>query len=239
MAPEGGGRSRALRARIWRIASRISYRITDVPDGLSLMAASFLRIHAVRVDRLPVEQYRARWLDLGVPAGVIDRAAEFEARWGGIVLPPAPCYEGGPRALSADTPEGSPETGWWFWAGDQRCSVPFSFAIGPGGEFGIRGLRWVPLHASVEGWIESVALAYRASRRARQVTTLSGAAVNDLDLSALDPVPLVAGMADTWWRGPGSLVAVYRGEADSFDRTGLLRAHVYDGLADHEWWFDS
>jgi len=203
------------------------------------MAASFLRIHAVRVERLPVEQYRARWLNLGIPAGVIDRAAEFQARWGGLVLPPAPCYEGGPRALSVDTPEGSPEKGWWFWAGDQRCSVPFSFLIGPGGEFGIRGLRWVPLHASVEGWIESVALAYHASRWARRVTRLSGAAVDDLDLGGLEPVPLGAGMADNWWRGPESLVAVYRGGADSFNKPALLRAHLYEGLPDHAFWFES
>jgi hypothetical protein len=201
------------------------------------MAASFLRIHAVRVERLPVEQNRARWLDLGIPAGVIDRAAEFQARWGGLVLPPAPCYEGGPLALSADTPEGSPEKGWWFWAGDQRCSVPFSFLVGPDGEFGIRGIRWAPLHASVEGWIESVALAYHASRRARQVTRLSGSAVDDLDLGAMEPVPLVAGMADTWWRGPDSLVAVYRGEAGSFGRPGLVRAHLYHGLPGDAFWF--
>jgi len=32
------------------------------------MAASFLQIHAVRVERLPVERYRARWLNL--PASI-------------------------------------------------------------------------------------------------------------------------------------------------------------------------
>ena len=217
----------------------MSYHVADVPDGLSRMATTFLHIHAVRVERLPVEQYRARWLNQGIPAEVIDRAAEFEVLWGGLVLPPAPCYAGGPRVLSVDsTPEGSPEEGWRFGAGAQRCSVPFSFLIGPDGEFGIRVDRWTPLRASVEGWVESVALAHHASLWARQITRLSGAAVENLDIGALELVPLVAGMADTWWRGPDSLVAVYRGEADSFGLPRLLQAHRYDGLPEHAFWFD-
>jgi len=73
---------------------------------------------------------------MGIPADVIDRAAEFEARWGGIALPPAPCYEGGPRVFSAaDVSEASAGEGWWLWAGDQRFSVPFRFLVGPRGEF--------------------------------------------------------------------------------------------------------
>jgi hypothetical protein len=204
------------------------------------MAASFLRIHAVRVDRLPPDEYRAWCLESGIPADVTDRAVEFQERWGGLVLPPAPCYEGGPRAFSVvEPPEGSATEGWWFWAGDQRCSVAFRFLVGPNGEFGIRGRRWVPLHAHVEGWVESVALAEHASHWARQITRRSGAEVENMDLSGLEPVPLVAGMADTWWRGQDSLVAVYRGEADSFGKPGLLRAHIYDGLPDHAFWFSS
>lgn len=140
--------------------------------------------------------------------------------------------------LSVDTPEGSPEEGWWFMAGDQRCSVPFSFLIGPDGEFGIHGDRWTPLHARVEGWVESVALAHRAALWARQITKVSGEAVEGLDLDGLEPVPLVMGMADTWWSGPDSLVAVYRGEADGFGRSAFLRAHIYDGLPEHAFWFD-
>ena len=212
----------------------MNYLVTDVPDGLSQMAVTFLRIHAVRVERVPVERYRARWLDVGIPANVIDQAEEFEARWGGLVLPPAPWYDGGPRALSVDIPEGSPDEGWWFTAGDPRCSVPYGFLIGADGEFGIRADRWTPLHATVEGWVESVALAYHASRWARQITRLSGAAVQDLDLSALEPVRVTAGIADTWWRGPDSLVAVYRGEADCFGDPKFQRADRYDGLpAEH------
>ena len=203
------------------------------------MAASFLRGHAVRMEWRPVEDRRARWLDLGIPAGAIDRAAEFEARWGGLVLPPAPCYEGGPRSFSVNVHGGSAEEGWWFWAGDERFSVPFRFLIGPRGEFALEVAgRKILLHASVDGWVESVALSYRASMFAAQITKMRGAAVEDLDLSGLEPVPLTAGLADTWWRGPDSLVAVYRGEANSSARPGLLRAHVYEGLPDHAFRFD-
>jgi len=203
------------------------------------MATSFLHGHAVRVERRPVELFRALWLDMGLPADAIDRAAEFEARWGGLVLPAAPCDEGGPRAFRVSVHGGSAEEGWWFSAGDQRFSVPFRFLVDPRGEFALEGAgRKIPLHASVDGWVESVALSYRASAFAGQITTVRGAAVEDLDLSALEPVPLTAGLADTWWRGPDSLVAVYRGEADSFADPRYLRAHLYEGMPEHAFWFD-
>jgi hypothetical protein len=176
---------------------------------------------------------------MGVPADAIDRAAEFEARWGGLILPPAPCYEGGPRVFRVGLHGGSAEEGWWFWAGDQRFSVPFRFLVGPRGEFVVEGAdRRIPLHASVDGWVESVALSYHASMFAGQVTTVRGAAVEDLDLSALEPVPLTAGLADTWWRGTDSLVAVYRGEAASFANPKFLRAHLYEGMPEHAFRFD-
>lgn len=188
-----------------------------------------------------VEQARGRWLDVGVPADVIDRAAEFESRWGGLALPPAHCYEGGPRTFAVTgMPEESAGEGWWFPPGDQRSSVPFGFLTGSRGEFALDGPRRapVPMHASIEGWVESVALSYRASKFAVQITNVRGAAVEDLDLSGLEPVALTAGLADTWWRGPDSLVAVYRGEADSFSSPRLLRARVYEGLPEHVSWFD-
>ncbi|MFF3014882.1 hypothetical protein [Streptomyces sp. NPDC057939] len=201
----------------------------EVPGGLSELSARFLAAHAVRTERLDVERYRSRWRESGVPAEVIDRAADYEARWGGLVLPPSPWYEGGPGVLSVDVPEGSDEEGWWLPAGDQRCSVAFGFLIGPHGEFAIRGVRRIALHASVEGWVESLALAHTARVHAARVTTVRGRAVESLDLGGLRPVPSVAGAADTWWWGPGSLVAVYRGEADAFDTPTALRAHVYEG----------
>lgn len=38
------------------------------------------------------------------------------------------------------------------------------------------------------------------------------------------------GLADTWWRGKDSLIAVYRGEAAGFDAPHCLRARIYGGL---------
>ncbi|MFG2326872.1 hypothetical protein [Streptomyces sp. NPDC048568] len=61
------------------------------------------------------------------PAAEIERATAFQDRWGGLALPPAPFYEGGPRILNAD------------------CS-----RIGPDGASGIDAYRWTPLHASTE-----------------------------------------------------------------------------------------
>lgn len=202
---------------------------------------SFLHGHAVRAERrLVVGRARSRWLDIGVPAEVIDQAAEFEAQWGGLALPPAPWYNGGPRAfMVTDMPEGSAEQGWWFPAGDQRFSVPYGFSVGPGGEFGLNGPRLkTALYASVHGWVESVALSYRASMFAEQITNVSGTAVDELDLSALEPVPLVAGLADTWWRSADLLMTVSRGEADTFDNPRLLQARQYEGLPEHAFWFD-
>jgi hypothetical protein len=165
---------------------------------------------------------------------------DFDRRWGGLMLPPAPAYEGGPRWFQSDVPEPTPDGGWWFAAGDQRSSVPFSFWIGPNDEFGLRAMgRWAALHASVEGWVESVTLAHRAALFARQVTQLSGAEVDALDLSGFDAVAAVRGVADTWWRRPGSCVAVFRGEYEVYPRerySRLVRAIVYEGLPDY--WTD-
>ncbi|HEU5357114.1 MAG TPA: hypothetical protein VFU65_21770 [Actinocrinis sp.] len=88
-------------------------------------------MHGIRLDPQPLEEHRGLWLDRGTPTEQIDRMIAFEERWGGFALAPAPAYEGGPRLFGADSPEGSPEEGWWFSAGDQRCSVPFSYWIGP------------------------------------------------------------------------------------------------------------
>jgi hypothetical protein len=161
----------------------------------------------------------------------------FEERWGGLALPPAPCYEGGPRVFGADTPEELSELGWAHYAGDQRSSVPFSFWTGPHDEFGIRGPRWTPLNASVEGWVESVALAHHAALFARKTTKLNGADVDALDLSGFEQVPEVRGLADTWWRRPGSYIAVFRGEALARGGGGrhapTARAIVYEAIP--EW----
>ncbi|MGS2646807.1 hypothetical protein [Streptosporangium sp. G12] len=204
--------------------------LADVPQGLTRRARSFVQVHGLRVDSLKVDQYRDGWLSSGLPKREIDRVAEYAARWGGLVLPPAPHYDGGPRILCPDTPEGSPAEGWWFEAGVQRTAVPYSFMIGPGGEFGVHGDRWVPLHATVEGWVESVALAYHAGVCAKKTVKVTGDEVEAIRLEGHEPVQEVAGLADTWWRGPDSLVVIYRGEAECMSAPVCRTAFVYMGL---------
>ena len=93
-------------------------------------------------------------------------------------------------------------------------SMAYEFMIGPGGEFGIQNERWTPLHAGIEGWVESLALAHHAARWAKSITKIVGDAVDDLELEGCEPVPEIQGIMDNWWRGTDSLMAVYRGEAD-------------------------
>src|ERR1700750_1928812 len=79
-----------------------------VPGGLPRRARSFVSAHGVQADLPDVEQHRSAWLESGIPATEIDRAVAFQRRWGGLVLPPAPKYDAGPRYFEADTPDGSP-----------------------------------------------------------------------------------------------------------------------------------
>ncbi|WP_129839934.1 hypothetical protein [Streptomyces sp. RFCAC02] len=206
--------------------------IHDVPDGLSRRARSFIGVHGVRAGVRPVEQRRPWWLERGVPAAVIDRMAAYQRRWGGLVLPPASQYEGGPKCLDPDGPE--PDAGgWWFEAGTQRTAVPYGFMISPSGEFGIHGDRWVPLHATVDGWVEALALTHHAAMWARGITKLFGDAVDGIDLAGFEPVRETRGVADTWWRGADSLVVLYTGEAELYDHPGSRCALIYSGL--DEW----
>lgn len=174
------------------------------PEGLSRRAQLFVRAHGLHVPRRELELCREPWLRHGIPGAEIDRVAEFQERWGGIALPPAPAYEGGPRTLDADTPEGTPAEGWWFSAGEPRVSTAYGFMIGPGGEFGIQAERWTPLHAGIEGRVESLALAHHVARWAKSITKLVGDAVDTLDLEGREPVPEIQGITDNWWRGADS-----------------------------------
>lgn len=183
--------------------------------------------------RQDIRGYRDEWIGQGIPAVEIDRAAAFQDRWSGLALPPAPFYEGGPRILGAGCPKGTPTEGWSFPAGSGRVSMAYGFAIGPDGAFGIDTHRWTPLHASTDGWAESLALAAHARRWAKTVTRVTGRAVESLDLRGFEPVPEVQGVTDTWWRGEESLIALYRGEAVGLDAPQCLEAHIYSGL--DEW----
>ncbi|HEY3505415.1 MAG TPA: hypothetical protein VGN37_21855 [Actinocatenispora sp.] len=61
--------------------------------------------------------------------------------------------------------------------------------------------------------MEALALARDASAWAEQITGLVGDDVDDIELDGYERVREVAGLADTWWRGPDSLVAFFTGEA--------------------------
>ncbi len=203
------------------------------PVGLSHRAHRFVEVEGLRVHQPDIRRHRDVWIERGIPVAEIDRATAFQDRWGGLALPPAPFYEGGPRVLSADCPEGSSAEGWSFSAGDGRVSMAYGFMIGPDGAFGIDADRWTPLHAGTEGWVEALALAAHARRWATTVTRVTGRAVEALALDSFEPVPEVQGVTDGWWRGEDTLIAVYRGEAMGLDAPQCLEAHVYGGL--DEW----
>ncbi|WP_328978010.1 hypothetical protein [Streptomyces canus] len=203
-----------------------------VLDGLTRRARSFMTAHSIRIDVPPVGRLAEQWLALGVPPVEINRVKEYQERWGGLVLPPAPHYDGGPRYLDSDLPEGSPNEGWLYPAGTDRTATPYSFMIGPGGEFGVYGYRWTPLHRTVEGWVESVALAHHASMWAQQVTRVTGDRVDEIALDGFEPVAEVKGMTDNWWRGNDSLVALYAGEAESLSAPSCRTMLIYSGLDD-------
>ncbi|MEV5944812.1 hypothetical protein [Streptomyces sp. NPDC051994] len=203
-----------------------------IPEGITLRAKYFIRMHGHWVGGADIEECRGRWMEHGVPKAQIDRVSAYEAVWSGLALPPSPHYDGGPRTLSGGVPEG-PDPDWRFEAGMQRTALPYAFMIGPNGEFGLHAGNWVPLHASIEGWVEALALADHARRNARTTTTLTGDAVDDLELDGFEPVAEVAGLADTWWRGTDSLIAVYRGEAEVMNAPQCRTATIYSGL--NEW----
>jgi hypothetical protein len=163
------------------------------PDGLSRRAQWFIQADGIRLPRQDIRHHRDAWIGDGIPAAEIERAANFQGRWGGLALPPAPFYDGGPRILDAGRPEGPAAEGWSFPAGDCRVSMAYGFMIGPDGAFGIDGHQWTPLHASTDGWVESLALAAHARRWATTVTRLTGKAAAALDLGGYEPVPGVPG----------------------------------------------
>ncbi|WP_228390693.1 hypothetical protein [Streptomyces smaragdinus] len=233
---ESGYTLKIIRTRQGKADLIVVYRVAireRILSELTRRAQYFIGIHGYRIHDPGVERHRARWLGHGIPSAEIDRAVAYQEVWGGIALPPSPHYDGGPRSFSADVPEGSEAKGWWFEAWLQHTALPYAFMIGPDGAFGIHAGSWVPLHGSVEGRVESVALADHACGCARTITTVTGEAVEALQLDGFEPVLEVAGRADTWRRGADSLVAVYRGEAECMSAPRCRTATVYSGL--DEW----
>jgi hypothetical protein len=51
-------------------------------------------------------------------------------------------------------------------------------------------------------------------------------------VDGFEPVAEVRGLADTWWRGPDSLVAVYTGCFTCFGPGYPREARIYSGLDD-------
>jgi hypothetical protein len=219
-------------------------KFREPPTGLTKRARRFVGVHGVWLDAPPITQWHDQWQKAGIPPAVIERAEEHQVRWGGLVLPSAPGLPedaAGPRVLGADTPEredGFPGQGWVFEAGPQRTAVPYSFLVSSDGTFGIAGGddgRWVPLHGSIDGWVESLAMAYAAADVADTVTRLTGQAIDSLDLASMQPVVPVQGITNGWWYRPGLLVALYAGESELFGRPGYRTAFVYSGNIDMQW----
>ncbi|GAA1686941.1 hypothetical protein GCM10009830_38070 [Glycomyces endophyticus] len=199
----------------------------EVLDRLTRRARDFVYSFGVRTE--PRRLDLAGWVDAGVPSG---RALEFQRLWGGLVLPPGPFHDGGPKyfdvvdLVRADTGE------WLIEIGPSTTAVPYGFVIGPDGAFGIVATGWVPLHASIEGWIESLALSHDAFTFAQQITRFTNTAVDSVDLAGLDRVEEVEGVTDTWWCGGGVLVACSSGEAEAFDAPQTRQVLRYTGVPD-------
>jgi hypothetical protein len=94
------------------------------------------------------------------------------------------------------------------------------------------GARRAVLHQSVAGWVESLALAYRARRWASRITQVRCRAVDRLALSEFEPFDEVSGVSDTCWRGGETVIAVYRGKARLFSSPELQIAMIYSGIAE-------
>ncbi len=104
------------------------------------------------------------------------------------------------------------------------------------GKFGIcgSGYPWVPLHASIDGWVESLALLYAARNTAAQVRRVAGEEADRLieKLADQPPIAAVAGLADNWWQLPEALVSVARGESLLFGKGVRPSVLIYEGAFD-------
>jgi hypothetical protein len=197
-------------------------------------ARSFVGTHGHRLGGGMSDVVRRHWQQHGIPAAVIEQMVVFETQWGGLLLPPAPQYDGGPKLFRSDMPEVTTTGQWWFDAGGQRCSMAYSFCVGPHGEFAIDdGRSKAVLHESVAGWVEALALAYSAAFWAPRITTVRGTAVDGLNLSGMERFAEVAGASDTWWRDEETVVAVYRGEAQLFGDPALQVGTIYSDVTAH------
>ncbi|MEU7823494.1 hypothetical protein [Catellatospora sp. NPDC049133] len=206
--------------------------VLDARRGLTLRARAYLAAYGVRREVWSPEQHRRHWHRYHRPAAAIEHLAAYQGRWGGLELPPTPEYEGGPHVLDADDPTVEEGRGACFTAGRPRSASAYGFMVDGDGRFGIvADGTWVPLHGSVEGWVESIALRHLADRMPAEVALATGARLDGLpERLRLRPVTEVAGAADGWWRGEDTLLAIYRGEARLFDNVQYQTAYLYTGV---------
>ncbi|MFG2522449.1 hypothetical protein [Streptomyces sp. NPDC048527] len=87
-----------------------------------------------------------------------------------------------------------------------------------------------PLHVGTDEEVEPLALAHHARQWAKTTTKIKGDAVEASDLDGYEPVAKVQGLAGTWWRGRGSLIAIYRDEAVGLTAPRCREAHICGGL---------
>ncbi|MEV0456242.1 hypothetical protein [Catellatospora methionotrophica] len=205
-----------------------------LPSGLTRRARAYLTAYAVRRAVWSPEQHRRHWHRSGLPDAAIAQLAAFQGRWGGLELPPTPEYEGGPLVLDAADPAVTDALGPHFEAGKPRQTMAYRFTVDGTGRFGILAQgSWVALHASTEGWVESAALRRLADSLPAEVRMATGPKIDGLpDRYGLRPLPEVAGLADGWWRGKDTLLAIYRGEARLFGNPQYQTAYLYLDIED-------
>ncbi|MEV4638114.1 hypothetical protein AB0J80_12265 [Actinoplanes sp. NPDC049548] len=211
----------------------------DVPEGaLTRRALSFVQGNGRRLACDRARRSAERWLEQGVDRGLVQRALDYEHRWGDLYLPPSLAYNGGPQYLGPDLLLGSWADGGYLEAGPARYSVSYDFLLGPDGVLGVGDVDFVPLYASVEGWIESLALESLLRGLATEVRRFTGPAVSGLDLSATRPVPGVSGLSDIWLMDDERVVFLCRGYSLLASVPADAFAVVYAGIPELEFNLD-
>jgi hypothetical protein len=207
----------------------------DLPvDVLSRRALSFVRVHGQRVPADRMQRSAAQWIEQGLDGALVQRAVDYEKHWGDLYLPPSLLFEGGPRYLGADVLLGRWSDGGYLEAGPSRVSVYFDFLLRADGAFGVGDVEFIPLYASVEDWIESLALEYEVLSVATEIRRFRGPEIPELDLSAMSPFPGLSGLSEQWMIDADRIVFFSRGTGLVAGRPDEAVAIVYSGISDRE-----
>jgi hypothetical protein len=181
-----------------------------------------------------VQRSAAQWIAQGLDEALVQRAADYERRWGDLYLPPSMFFNGGPRYLGPDVLAGRWSDGGYIEAGPARYSVSYDFLLAADGTFGVADIEFVPLYASVEDWIESLALEHEVRRLATEARTFTGPEVPSLDLATMSPFPGVSGLSESWLIDAERVVFVSRGMSLVSHYPDDVVAVVYSGIPDRE-----